>query len=385
MDTVKSFKGYGKVDEAENREFQRRTRRRIVLIAVSAVVLVAIIIGIVITVAVNKNGDNGSSQDASPSSISNSIKAMCSVTQYPDSCFASVSSMKESNSTKDPEELFKLSLRVAAKALSELSSLTDSVTIPSNDRRLEAAIRDCKELFDDSVDRLQDSISSMSPTNPKEKMLTTAKINDIRTWLSAAIANQETCLDGFEGTSREEELRSRFKAAMTNSTQFTSNSLAIVTGILGILRDLHFQLHRKLLSTSGTSQFPEWVTTAQRRALLQAPGATEPNVTVAQDGSGQVKTINEAVAMIPKKSLSPFVIYVKKGVYEENVVLDKSKWNVHIYGDGMYDTIVSGSLNFIDGKTTFDTATFGESLLACFPLQLFGSCFQLYELSFCIV
>jgi len=363
MDTVKSFKGYGKVDEAEDREFKRRTRKRIILVGVSAV-LVAIIIGVVITVAVNNKGGNNGSQDASPRSISSSIKAICSVTQYPDSCFTSISSMKGSNSTSDPEELFKLSLRVASDALSDLSSLVDSVTVPSNDMRLKAAIGECKELFADSVDRLQDSISSMSPTDPNERLLTTAKINDLRTWLSAAITNQETCLDGFEGTTREDQLKPQFEAAMMNSTQFTSNSLAIVTGILGIMQDLHLQLHRKLLSTSGTGQFPEWVAATQRRALLQAPGEIQPNVTVAQDGTGQVKTIKEAVEMIPKKSLYQFVIYVKKGVYEENVVLDKSKWNVHIYGDGMDQTIVSGSLNFIDGTPTFATATFGESFIA---------------------
>ena len=119
---------------------------------------------------------------------------MCGVTQYP-------------NSTSDPEELFKISLRVASDALSKLSSLADSITTPPNDKRLEAAVIDCKELFDDSADRLQDSISSMIPGDPNVKMLTTANINDLRTWLSVAIADQEKCLDGFEGTMREDSRR----------------------------------------------------------------------------------------------------------------------------------------------------------------------------------
>jgi hypothetical protein len=41
--------------------------------------------------------------------------------------------------------------------------------------------------------------------------------------------------------------------------------------------------------------------------------------------------------------------------------LEKSKWNVMMYGDGKDKTIVSGSLNFIDGTSTFATATFGMS------------------------
>ncbi|ONK66018.1 uncharacterized protein A4U43_C06F3330 [Asparagus officinalis] len=152
---------------------------------------------------------------------------------------------------------------------------------------------------------------------------------------------------------------------MTNAMRSTSNSLAIATGILGILKSLDFQLHRrKLLSAGGTRQIiPGWITSSQRRALLQATVEVAPNLTVAQDGSGDVKTIKEAIEMIPKKSLDPFVIYVKKGTYEENIVLDKKMRNVHVYGDGMYDTIVSGSLNFLDGTPTYSTATFGEPFI----------------------
>ncbi|KAH7681227.1 Pectinesterase protein [Dioscorea alata] len=71
-------------------------------------------------------------------------------------------------------------------------------------------------------------------------------------------------------------------------------------------------------------------------------------------------TVGEAVAMVPKKSKDQFVIYVKAGEYVENVVVDKNKWNVFIYGDGIDKTVISGGRNFIDGTPTFSTATFGQ-------------------------
>ncbi len=51
--------------------------------------------------------------------------------------------------------------------------------------------------------------------------------------------------------------------------------------------------------------------------------------------------INEAMAAVPKKSEMRFVIHVKEGNYSENVILDKHKWNVMMYGDGKTKTITS--------------------------------------------
>ncbi|KAG0503815.1 hypothetical protein HPP92_003887 [Vanilla planifolia] len=353
MDTLKSFKGYGKMDPVEDRAFKRKRRNRVILIAVAIILLVAIVAGVSIVISLNKQSSNSettSPSSASPVSLSSSIKAVCSVTRYPDSCFTSLSTAASNSSSisNDPSSLFNLSLAVASRSVSQLSSFLSTFQIPSSDKRLQAAVRDCKELFDEAVDRFTESSSTLESGKIEDR------IGDLRTWLSAAVTDQETCLDGFESTTGG--FREKLEAAMVNSSQFTSNCLAIATGIMGLMSKLHIPINRKLLATDGEGSFPAWATERQRRVLVDGQFAV--NVTVAGDGTGQVKKIQDAVDMVPKKSTSAFVVYVKAGVYSENVVVDKNKWNVVIVGDGMYKTVVNSERNFVDGSTTFSTATF---------------------------
>ncbi|KAI3524906.1 hypothetical protein L1887_03575 [Cichorium endivia] len=353
MDTIKSFKGYGKVDPAEEQAFRRKTRKRLIILIVSVVLLIAVIIGAVAgTVIHNRNNNNDKDAPSSQLSSAQSIKAVCSQTLYPESCYSSISELDKSNST-DPEDLLKLSLQVVFNSLSNLSSLPQNLIKATSDDSAKKALKVCETVLDDAVDYLRDSISSMD-VKSGDKLLSTTKIDDLKTWLSTALTNQDTCLDALE------EMNSTFLAdvqsKMQNSTEYASNSLAIVSKISGILGKLNLPIHRKLLA-EREAEFPEWVSPSLRR-LLQAAGRPTPNVTVAQDGTGDVKTLKEAMGKVPKKSKTMFIIYIKEGVYLENVVLDKSFWNVMIYGDGKDKSIVSASLNFVDGTPTFSTATF---------------------------
>ncbi|XP_024980197.1 pectinesterase 1 [Cynara cardunculus var. scolymus] len=350
MDTIRSFKGYGKLDPAEEQAFRRKTRKRILILILSLLLLLALIIGAVTATLLHKRNNH---KDASPSSSSSaqSIKAVCSQTLYPDSCYSSISQLDQSNST-DPEHLLKLSLQVVFNSLSALSSSFPHSFIKSttNDT-LKQALQVCATLLDDALDYLRDSISTMDLKSADDKLLTLTKIEDLKTWLSTALTNQDTCLDALQEIDPSSTLLADTKSLMQNSTHYASNSLAIVSKISGILRKLNLPMHRKLLG-----EFPEWVSPGVRR-LLQV-GRPTPNVTVAADGTGDVTTIKEAMARVPKKSKTMFIIHIKEGVYLENVVLDKSFWNVMIYGDGKDKSIVSARLNFIDGIPTFSTATF---------------------------
>ncbi|KAH7546993.1 hypothetical protein FEM48_Zijuj01G0259900 [Ziziphus jujuba var. spinosa] len=358
MNSINSFKGYGKVDELEEQAFRRKRRKRLIIIIVSSIILVSVIIGAVVgTLTHRRNTKSSSSSNSVPPTDltpAMSLKAVCDVTQYPNSCFSSISSLDSSNTT-DPEVLFKLSLRVAASELSKLVRYPNQLIAKTNDVRVKEALGVCQTVFEDAVDRLNESISTME-VGEGGKILSESKIDSIKTWLSTAITDQETCLDALKDLNSTQLVKD-LSTVMQNSTEFTSNSLAIVAKILGLLTSFNIPIHRRLLGYNYDGGFPDWVSPGDRR-LLQEKNVTTVHLTVAKDGTGTNRTIQEAVAAVPKKSPTRYVIHVKEGVYVENVELDKSKWNVMLVGDGKDKTIISGGKNFVDGTPTFATATF---------------------------
>lgn len=208
-----------------------------------------------------------------------------------------------------------------------------------NDARQQVALADCLQLLDMSNDTIVDSIQALGKQTLKYH-------SDAHTWLSAALTNYVTCLDGLDGSSRR-VMEPKLNDLISRARIY----LAMVVAISPPREYALEFLHRK---------FPSWITTRDRKLLRSMPNEINANVVVAKDGSGNYKTVTEAVAAAPEKSKSRYVIYVKKGIYKENVDIGKSKQNIMLTGDGMDATIITGSLNVIDGATTFSSATVGK-------------------------
>lgn len=363
-----SFTSHSKVDE---QAFRRMARKRLIVIVVSAMVLVTIIIGALVGTSVSTNSKSNGENPSSQTSEAQSIRAMCNATRYPDSCYSSMSSSlkassNETNPNPDPKALFLLSLQVSLIELTKLSSLpqwimsSDSFKNETSDSLVQSALHACEILFLDAIDQVNESMSSIQVGKGDKTVFLTSKINDIRTRLSTAITDQDTCIAGLQA--KHLILTDVVRYSMTNSTEFTSNSLAIASIIVKILDDQGIPIHRKLLTVDHDLDmgFPSWVNKSDRRLLQQEN--PEPNLTVAKDGSRVFWTIREAVDCIPKNSKSRFVIHVKEGIYVENVKIEKQQWNLMMYGDGMNKTIISGSLNNVDGVTTFLSGTLSKFL-----------------------
>jgi pectinesterase len=68
--------------------------------------------------------------------------------------------------------------------------------------------------------------------------------------------------------------------------------------------------------------------------------------TVAQDGSGDYKTVREAVLAAPTATRdAPSIIRVKKGIYKERLYLQREKRFVKLLGSGAQDTVIVFHLN----------------------------------------
>lgn len=93
------------------------------------------------------------------------------------------------------------------------------------------------------------------------------------------------------------------------------------------------------------------------------------NVTVAQDGSGNYKTISEAVNAAPMMSARHYFILVKQGIYNENVTIPKYKTNIALVGADTRKTIITASKSS-GGYPTPNTATLGKYIIIFGKLNL---------------
>ncbi|CAN1267131.1 Probable pectinesterase/pectinesterase inhibitor 17, partial [Linum perenne] len=101
--------------------------------------------------------------------------------------------------------------------------------------------------------------------------------------------------------------------------------------------------------------FPSWLTAGDRRLLQSELPA---DLVVAKDGSGNFRTVKEAVAAAGERQRSGrFVIKIKSGIYVENVEIGNNLKNITLIGDGINRTVITGSRSVGGGSTTFNSAT----------------------------
>ncbi|XP_057981133.1 pectinesterase 3-like [Malania oleifera] len=223
-----SRKGFT-IDPAKSFKPHDKTSKHLLIVTFFSLLL---LIGTVAGIPVHKR-NSGNGVPSSSVSPSESIKAVCKETPYPDACFSSISALGPPNNI-NPKVIFKLSLQVAVAELSKLTSLPDRLAAKSTDPRTRKALTVCKTVLEDAVVYVNDSISSTEAGKSGE-ILSAANSEDVWTWLSAASENHETCLDALREI--KSSLVDDAAAAMRNSSECTSNSLAIVTNISGTGED----------------------------------------------------------------------------------------------------------------------------------------------------
>ncbi|KAG8381724.1 hypothetical protein BUALT_Bualt05G0002400 [Buddleja alternifolia] len=185
---------------------------------------------------------------------------------------------------------------------------------------------------------------------------------NFRTWLSAVEADLETCKDGFQYAPFE--VRNIVLENLDKSTKLVRNSLAIMCKIDDRIKsheepsDVDRIRSTKGKQHTGDHREPIWLSLEDKMLLHGSKQTMNPDVIVAADGSGNYTRIIDALNVVPLNSDLRFVIYVKKGIYYENVRVEKEKWNIMMFGDGMDNTIVSGNLSIASGTPTILTATF---------------------------
>ncbi|MQM10570.1 hypothetical protein Taro_043467 [Colocasia esculenta] len=200
---------------------------------------------------------------------------------------------------------------------------------------------DCVQLYEDSDLRLQHLATWGGGRS----------VSDAHTWLSGAITGHRTCMEGYQSR------------ACPVPGQLAENVTRLLTDALRIYASLN-DFHD---AGSGDIDKPhEWNSTSFHGVLASwDPSTAQADMVVAKDGSGNYKTINEAVAAArshwKQRRDQRIIVHVKAGVYAENVEISRGVRNLMLIGEGIDKTVVTGSRSVAEGYSTFRSATFGVS------------------------
>ncbi|CAI0470836.1 unnamed protein product [Linum tenue] len=291
------------------------------------------------------------------------LRSACSSTRFPDLCFSAVAAAVpgSAEALATQKDVIEASINITCRAVQRnffaVESLIDSAGGRLS-RRETTALHDCLETIDATLDELHVALRDLMSRYPHEKKKRRRKsLNrhaaDLKTLLSSAMTNQETCLDGFSHDGADRRVREKLLEGQVHVERMCSNVLAMIRN----MTDADIEA-AGVEEDEEEQQQPEWLSAGDRR-LLQSPDVktAAANVTVAGDGSGDYVTVGEAVEAAPNKSSERYVIRIKAGVYRENVEVVKSKTNIMFVGDGRATTIITGSRSVVDGFTTFKSAT----------------------------
>ncbi|XP_061361292.1 pectinesterase-like [Gastrolobium bilobum] len=346
-----AFQDFDIISERRKNEEKLKLRKKI-LIGVVSTILLACVVAAAAFVVVKRTGSQP--KELSPSEATNHVdrysklvKMICSNAEYKEKCESSLTeALKKDPKLTEPKDLLKISMILAEAEVNKAFNKTAKLKFANEEEK--GAYEDCKELFKDAKDELGFSITEAGSND-----LSKLKAPEINNWLSAVISYQQTCIDGFP----EGNMKNEFKKLFNESRQLVSNSLAVVSQVSSLFSSFNVGAPgaAPVMAPAGDSPAPAWASPAQ---LLGAEGKPTPNVTVAKDGSGNFKTISEALAAIPQTYEGRYVVYVKEGVYDETVTVTRKMVNVTMYGDGQQKSIVTGNKNFVDGVRTFQTASF---------------------------
>ncbi|CAI9774085.1 unnamed protein product [Fraxinus pennsylvanica] len=167
------------------------------------------------------------SKSESITAANNFIKSSCSATTYPAVCIRSLS-IYASTVQRSPRQLATTALSVSLEtAQSATTFLTKLTKFKGLKPREYAALKDCIEEVSDGLDRLSKSVRELKTMGGARGKDFIWHMSNVETWVSAALTDDNTCMDGFSGRALNGRIKSSVRAQMTNLAQVTSNALAL--------------------------------------------------------------------------------------------------------------------------------------------------------------
>ncbi|KAJ9543156.1 hypothetical protein OSB04_022863 [Centaurea solstitialis] len=321
--------------------------------------------------------------DTPPASMA--VETICKPTEYNETCLETLKDLKKNSSSTRKDYIFA-SFRATIEAL---KSANDTATELRKDHHgktddsskyARADLKNCGTLLTQAIDELEYLLGVAVEQNLADLP---DQVDPILIRLTAVRAYQTTCLDEIS----DEEIKSEMEKALDLATKNTYNSEMIMYHIPDILMEFGVEVdlfhgavagHRRLLGDEEEEEEEHehdeyehmeqaYFKTPEPESIDEDPKKVKPNTIVAQDGSGDHKSIKDALSGIPSDHEGRYIIHIKEGEYDEGQIIVEQD-NVYMFGDGRDKTVITGSESATASECgASQTATFvaqGERFIA---------------------
>ncbi|XP_050215477.1 pectinesterase [Mercurialis annua] len=274
------------------------------------------------------------------------IQKECSFTRYPSLCVQTLMEFKN-NHLHIVSALVNKTILETQLHNSYFKSLITAQFEIQEAQHLQSITDYCDELMKMSLKLLDKSLMALNHQSRRINK------NDIQTWLSAVVTYQQACKESVNTSGQPAgDFASQISRKMDYLSELVSNPLSLVNRISDGDENKKIKYNTKYRHLNEELEdFPKWVS-AKDRKLLQS-STIKANAVVAKDGTGNYRTVSEA---IKAASGGRFVIYVKAGVYTEKIRSGKD--GITLIGEGKYSTVIVGGDSVRGGSSMPDSATF---------------------------
>ncbi|GER40434.1 plant invertase/pectin methylesterase inhibitor [Striga asiatica] len=149
------------------------------------------------------------------------VEKSCVHASYPDLCLRTLSTYGGA-SASTPRELAQVAVRVSLAHVRQASDFLSD--LKAGGRRERSALTDCVEQMADSVEELSRTLAALRRLRRGAEFRW--QMSNAETWVSAALTNEDTCLDGFREIGGK--VRSDVHRKITNVARVTSNALYLI-------------------------------------------------------------------------------------------------------------------------------------------------------------
>ncbi|KAK9726323.1 hypothetical protein RND81_05G205900 [Saponaria officinalis] len=153
----------------------------------------------------------------------NYVQEACSVTRYQNVCLKTLASYSN-KARRSPRRWARAAVSVTIGEVKMVSQYINNLNRRGHvsGRRNRVALLDCVENVQNSLDNLHKSLDVLRRLSYEGF---NEQINDVLTWLSAALTDQDTCIEGFDG--KRGKVISSLCNKVQNASFITSNALAL--------------------------------------------------------------------------------------------------------------------------------------------------------------